>query len=75
VLDRFGFDSPDLPAIHDPIDIIRLVDHTDPSGPAAYDPDLAKRRAQSVEATLRAAIIARGPVPAGSLTIVAQCMP
>lgn len=58
----------------DPIDSIRLVGHTDPSGPADYNVDLAKRRAQSVEASLRAAISALGPVPAGTMNVFPQTL-
>jgi len=50
------------------------VGHADSVGPAAYNLDLAKRRAQSVEARLRAAIAALGPVPAGALNIVVQTL-
>lgn len=92
VLDRFAFDGPGMPAMHnpiieriarlvvasrvsgEPIDSIRLVGHTDPSGPATYNLDLAKRRAQSVEGRLRAAITALGPVPGGTLNIVVQTL-
>jgi hypothetical protein len=56
----------------EPIDTIRLVGHTDPTGPAAYNVDLATRRANQVKAKLVAAIGALGPVPAGPLDIVAQ---
>jgi outer membrane protein OmpA-like peptidoglycan-associated protein len=54
----------------DPIQNIRLVGHADSSGDADYNLRLAKRRAESVEAQLRAAITALGPVPAGTLNIV-----
>ncbi|CAN7507199.1 OmpA family protein [Variovorax sp. LjRoot130] len=92
VLDRFAFDGPAVPAMHDPIieriarlvaasrvsgepiDTVRLVGHTDPSGPATYNLGLAKRRAQAVEAKLRAAIAALGPVPPGKLDIVVQTL-
>jgi hypothetical protein len=58
----------------EPIDIIRLVGHTDSSGPAAFNLDLGKDRAKSVEARLRGAITALGPVPVGTLNIVVQSL-
>ncbi|MBC7454599.1 MAG: OmpA family protein [Massilia sp.] len=58
----------------EPINSIRLVGHTDPSGSDAFNLDLAKRRARSVETALRSAVQALGQVPAGSLTIVVQTL-
>ena len=58
-----------------PIGTIRLVGHTDSTGPAAFNLGLGTQRAQSVETALRAAIAALGAaVPAGSLNIVVQTL-
>jgi hypothetical protein len=51
---------------------IRLVGHGDSTGSRAVNNDVGTKRAQSVEAKLRAAISALGPVPAAPLNIVAQ---
>ncbi|MGJ7507425.1 OmpA family protein [Variovorax sp. GT1P44] len=60
----------------DPIRTVRLVGHTDPTGKATYNRDLAERRANAVETRLRAALAnpALGPVPAGALSIVPQTL-
>lgn len=58
----------------EPIVEIRLVGHTDASGPAPFNLGLGRQRAQSVEAALRAAITALGPVPPGRLNIVVQTL-
>ncbi|MDM0075109.1 OmpA family protein [Variovorax sp. J2P1-59] len=58
----------------DPIRTVRLVGHTDPTGKDNYNLGLAERRAKAVEAKLRAALAALGPVPAGALSIVPQTL-
>ncbi len=58
----------------EPLTTIRLVGHTDSTGSKPFNLTLGKQRAQAVEAKLRAAIIALGPVPAGSLNIVVQSL-
>jgi OmpA family len=57
-----------------PLVTIRLVGHTDSTGPQPFNQKLGTTRAQSVEAKLRAAIGALGRVPAGRLTIVVQSL-
>lgn len=58
----------------DPIDSIRLVGHTDPAGSASFNLGFGKLRAQAVEARLLAALAGLGPIPAGTLNIVAQSL-
>ena len=57
-----------------PLATIRLVGHADSTGAQPFNLKLGKARAQSVEAKLRAAIAALGPVPAGPLNIVVQSL-
>jgi OmpA family len=57
-----------------PLTTIRLVGHTDSTGPKPFNVTLGKQRAQAVETQLRAAIVGLGPVPAGSLNIVVQSL-
>ena len=57
-----------------PLTDIRLVGHTDSTGPAPFNVALGKLRAKDVEAKLRAAIVALGPVPAGRLNFVVQSL-
>lgn len=57
-----------------PLTTIRLVGHTDSTGPEAFNLDFGKARAASVEARLRATIAALGAVPAAPLNIVVQSL-
>lgn len=57
-----------------PLTTIRLVGHGDSTGSKAVNVGVGTRRAQSVEARLRAAIAALGPVPAAPLSIVVQSL-
>ncbi|GEM_PF-5188572 len=58
----------------DPITSIRLVGHTDSTGSPLFNHKLGTDRAKSVEARLKAAIAAIGPVPPGALSVVVQTL-
>lgn len=57
-----------------PLTTIRLVGHTDSTGPEAFNLDFGKARAAGVETRLRAAMAALGTVPTAPLNIVVQSL-